>query len=148
MNSVRFLPVFQASHPPTIQTTLDSWAMNSTAGTARERRRFVKTHLVEMDHIFEILLRLVRGDRVASATASQQTTTPTSLTGPLATAVTEGSHYAKSQNHVSLSVLALLRLTHELAEKAGVKSAVVDERVSESESSGSHHFQVYLPSLR
>ena len=107
--------------------------MNSTAGTARERRRFVKTHLVEMDHIFEILLRLVRGDRVASASATQATATTGSLTGPLATAAAEGSHYAKSQNHVSLSVLALLKLTHEMAEKAGVKSSVVDERVSESE---------------
>lgn len=118
----------QAPHPPTIQSTLDSWAMNSTASSARERRRFVKTHLADFNNIFEILLRLVRGDRV-SATAQS---TPTSLNGPLATAIKSDSHYAAHQNHVSLSVLAMLRLTHEYASKAGVKSAAVDERVSES----------------
>jgi len=94
-----------------------------------------------MDHIFEILLRLVRGDRSSSSSnpnsnsnSNQQTiTTPSSLNGPLASAVTEGGFYAKGQNHVSLSVLALLRLTNEMAEKAGVKKGVVDDRVSESE---------------
>jgi hypothetical protein len=84
-----------------------------------------------MDNIFEILLRLTRGDR----TAGTGPATPSSLVGPLATAASPNSHYAAKQNHVSLAVLAMLRLTYELAEKAGVPSTEVNDRVSESESS-------------
>lgn len=81
-----------------------------------------------MDNIFEILLRLTRGDR----TAGTGPATPGSLVGPLATAVSPNSHYAAKQNHVSLAVLAMLRLTYELAEKAGVPPTEVNERISES----------------
>lgn len=143
--------------------------MNSTVGGARERRKFVKTHLLaEPDNLFEILLRLVRGDRAGSSntnnnnnnsgsnsnnntnngvgsSASSLNSSSTgggampiasnTLQGPLAAAVKPNSHYAASQNHISLSVLALLKMTKEMADKAGVKKNVVDDQVADSQSS-------------
>lgn len=82
-----------------------------------------------MDNIFEILLRLTRGERTAN---SAPIVAPANLAGPLATASSPNSPFANKQNHVSLAVLAMLRLTYELAEKAGVPSTEVNDRVSES----------------
>jgi 20S proteasome subunit alpha 6 len=105
--------------------------MNSTVGAARDRRKFKNNHLlINPDNILEILLRLVRGDRSGAAASVPIATS--SLTGPLAAAVAPNNHYAGAQNHVSLAVVAMLKLTKEMADKAGVKSSVVDDRIADS----------------
>ncbi|KAK7692559.1 hypothetical protein QCA50_004189 [Cerrena zonata] len=111
---------------PTIWTVLESWA-----GANTERQRFLRTHMSETDNILEILLRLVRGER---ASVSQNTgVTPPNVSGPLLSALSQGSAHAAQQTHVSLAVLAIFRLAVEFAKKAvgdGGKGEV-EERVGE-----------------
>lgn len=94
--------------PPTIWTVLDGWATNSTAGVVAERQKFLKTHMMEIDNILEILLRLVRGERATPFSQSTPTLSGPSVVGPLLSALTPGSAHASQQTHVSLAVLALL----------------------------------------
>ncbi|KAG8764962.1 hypothetical protein FRC12_007782 [Ceratobasidium sp. 428] len=75
-------------------------------GQPKERRRFVRQHMSNIDHILEILLRLVRGERATASTSGQQT-------------------------HVSLAVLAIFRVATDYGARAGVEKKVVEERVSE-----------------
>ncbi|KAI0071924.1 hypothetical protein K474DRAFT_1679051 [Panus rudis PR-1116 ss-1] len=118
--------------PPTIWTVLEQWATNSNVGTLTERQRFLRTHMSETDNILEILLRLVRGER---ATFSQNTgvLSAPSVSGPLLSALTQGSAHASQQTHVSLAVLAIFRLSVEFAKKANGDQGKgeVEERVGE-----------------
>ncbi|CED82438.1 hypothetical protein [Phaffia rhodozyma] len=98
----------EAPLAPTIHSSLDSWATNSTVGTARERRRFVKLHLVEMDRISDILLRVVNPSTPTSSAASS----------------------AMGQS-VSTAVSAVLKMAVEMAVKAGVPTETVNDRVAE-----------------
>lgn len=99
------------SQAPTIWTVLESWA-----GANTERQRFLRTHMSETDNILEILLRLVRGER---ASVSQNTgVTAPNVSGPLLSALSQGSAHGGQQTHVSLAVLAIFRLAVEYAKKA------------------------------
>ena len=112
---------------PTIWTLLESWASNSNVGQLAERQRFLRTHMVETDNILEILLRLVRGERASyssshssshSSSSSNPVISSSSLSGPLLSALSQGSAHANQQTHVSLAVLAIFRLATEYAKKA------------------------------
>ena len=107
--------------------------MNSPVGTLTERQRFLKTHLTEIDNILEILLRLVRGERATAFSQSTPTISAPSVSGPLLSALTQGSAHGSQQTHVSLAVLAMFRLTQEYAQKAlGDKGkADTEERMGE-----------------
>ena len=96
----------------------------------------------ETDNILEILLRLVRGERASyssshssshSSSSSNPVISSSSLSGPLLSAVSQGSAHANQQTHVSLAVLAIFRLATEYAKKAvGEKGREeVEERVGE-----------------
>ena len=127
---------------PTIWTILDAWALNTNVGTSTERQRFLRTHMSETDNILEILLRLVRGERASyssshssshSSSSSNPVISSSSLSGPLLSALSQGSAHANQQTHVSLAVLAIFRLATEYAKKAvGEKGREeVEERVGE-----------------
>ncbi|KAI9433300.1 hypothetical protein H4582DRAFT_1988316 [Lactarius indigo] len=111
----------QVSDPdpaPTIWTVLDGWAANSPVGLQTERQRFVRTHMAETDHILEILLRLVRGERATPFTQAAPAISAPSVAGPLLAALSPGSAHGPQQTHVSLAVLALWRMTEDYAAKA------------------------------
>ena len=119
---------------PTIQNVLSGWASNSPVGVASERSRFVKTHLSEADNVLEILLRLVRGERATAHTQNGPSISSASFQGPLQAAFDSSSEHASQQTHVSLAVMAFVRLALEFAEKAlgeGKGKEQVDERVGE-----------------
>lgn len=112
---------------------LDGWATNSPAGVLNERQRFLKTHMTETDNILEILLRLVRGERATASYQSTPAISAPSVSGPLLSALSQGSAHGSQQTHVSLAVLALFRMSVEYAKKAlGDKGkGEVEERVGE-----------------
>ena len=120
---------------PTIQTVLEGWSTVSPVGSLTERQRFVKTHLSESENTLEILLRLVRGERATPFSSQATATTNTSgFTGPLQSALNLSTHHASQQTHVSLAVLAIVKMALDLAEKtAGQEKAKADvmERVGE-----------------
>ncbi|KAL1732718.1 hypothetical protein EV714DRAFT_270348 [Schizophyllum commune] len=118
---------------PTIATVLEAWSTGSSVGTLAERQRFLKVHMSDSDNILEILLRLVRGERATNNTQKPDGVAPHNLSGPLLAAHNEHSAHAKEQTHVSLSVIALFRLTLEYARKAVGDRArkEVEERLGE-----------------
>lgn len=103
---------------PTIWTVLDGWAANSPVGLQTERQRFVRTHMAETDHILEVLLRLVRGERATPFTQAAPAISAPSVAGPLLAALSPGSVHGPQQTHVSLAVLALWRMTEDYAARA------------------------------
>ncbi|KAF9569392.1 hypothetical protein CPC08DRAFT_756999 [Agrocybe pediades] len=119
--------------PPTIWTVLEGWVTNSPVGALNERQRFLKTHLTDIDNILEILLRLVRGERATAFSQSSPAISAPSVSGPLLSALGQGSAHSGQQTHVSLAVLAIFRLAEEFAIKAlGDKGKTeVEERVGE-----------------
>ncbi|KAG5651708.1 hypothetical protein H0H81_007713 [Sphagnurus paluster] len=127
------IQVVDPDPPPTIWTILDGWAANSPAGVPNERQRFLKTHMTETDNILEILLRLVRGERATASYQSGPAISAPSISGPLLSALSQGSAHGAQQTHVSLAVLAMFRMAVEYAKKAvGDKGkAEVEERVGE-----------------
>lgn len=99
-----------------------------------ERQRFLKTHMTEPDNVLEILLRLVRGERATAFSQSSSTISAPSITGPLLTAMDQSTAQATQQTHVSLAVVAIVRLATEFAELAfaeGKGKAQVEDRVGE-----------------
>lgn len=112
------------TQPPTMQAILEQWSQASGVGSVRDRRRFIKEHLKDVNNLIEILLRLTRGERSSPVGSS-----PASLQGPLASALRQDSVYASHQTHVSLAVLAMYRLTTEYAVKAGEEVTKVDDKV-------------------
>lgn len=87
--------------------------------------------MTESDNVLEILLRLVRGERATPFPSGQILTRD--ISGPLLSAISPNSAHASQQSHVSLAVLAIIRMTVEYAIKAvGDKGREeVDERVGE-----------------
>ncbi len=80
--------------------------------------------MTETDNILEILLRLVRGER---ATYLQSTAiSAPSVSGPLLSALSQGSAHGAQQTHVSLAVLAIVRLTVEFAKKAAGEEGKIE----------------------
>jgi len=69
---------------------------------------------------------LTRGERNPAAGSSGS-----GSLGPLATAIRSDSPFASHQTHVSLAILAMYRLTTDYAAKAGEKSEVVNEKISD-----------------
>ncbi|KAL5487876.1 PRE5_1 [Sanghuangporus weigelae] len=119
---------------PTIQTVLNSWASNSPVGVATERSRFIKTHMTEANNILEILLRLVRGERATPFSQTSSALSSPSIQGPLLAALDTSSPHAAQQTHVSLAVMAIVRLATQFAEEAigeGKGKEQVEERVGE-----------------
>jgi 20S proteasome subunit alpha 6 len=112
---------------------LDGWAVNSPVGVNSDRQRFLKTHMVDMDNILEILLRLVRGERATPFAPTGPALSVPSVSGPLLSALSQGSAHGSQQTHVSLAVLAMFGMAMEYAKKAlGEKGkAEVEERVGE-----------------
>jgi len=89
--------------------------------------------MIETDNILEILLRLVRGERATPFSQNGQNLSAPSISGPLLSALSQGSAHGAQQTHVSLAVLAMFRMTVEYAKKAvGEKGKKeVEERVGE-----------------
>lgn len=119
---------------PTIQTVLQAWSTNTQVGSPTERQRFLKTHMAESNNVLEILLRLVRGERATPFSQSGNVISASSLTGPLLAAWDTASPHAAQQSHVSLAVMAMVRLAEQFAEQAlgeGKGKAQVDDRVGE-----------------
>ncbi|KAL4241362.1 hypothetical protein ABKN59_000121 [Abortiporus biennis] len=126
------IEVVDPDPPPTIWTVLEAWSNNSNVGVQIERQRFLRTHMTETDNILEILLRLVRGER-ASYTQSTANISPPNVSGPLLSALSQGSAHGAQQTHVSLAVLAIFRLSVEYAKKAlgDAGKDEVEDRVGE-----------------
>jgi 20S proteasome subunit alpha 6 len=74
--------------------------------------------MAETDHILEILLRLVRGERATPFTQTAPAISAPNVAGPLLAALSPGSAHGPQQTHVSLAVLAVWRMTLEYALKA------------------------------
>jgi len=74
--------------------------------------------MTEIDNILEILLRLVRGERATPFSQSTPTISAPSVSGPLLSALNQGSAHGAQQTHVSLAVLAIFRLSSEYASQA------------------------------
>ena len=70
----------------------------------------------ETDNTLEILLRLVRRER-ASVSQNTGVSVP-NVSGPLLSAISQGSAHGAQQTHVSLAVLAIYRLALDNATKA------------------------------
>ena len=99
-----------------------------------ERQRFLKTHMTEPDNVLEILLRLVRGERATAFSQTSSAISAPSITGPLLAAMDPSTAHATQQTHVSLAVVAIVRLATEFAEKVaeeGKGKAQVEDRVGE-----------------
>ncbi|KIK65581.1 hypothetical protein GYMLUDRAFT_70680 [Collybiopsis luxurians FD-317 M1] len=126
------ITVVDPDPPPTIWTVLDGWVQNSPVGVLTERQRFLKTHLSETENILEILLRLVRGERATAFSSSSMISAP-SVSGPLLSALSQGTAHGSQQTHVSLAVLAMYQIGVEYATKASGESGKkeVDERIGE-----------------
>ncbi|EKM59603.1 uncharacterized protein PHACADRAFT_181595 [Phanerochaete carnosa HHB-10118-sp] len=126
------IEVVDPDPPPTIWTVLEAWAVNSNVGVQNERQRFLRTHMTETDNILEVLLRLVRGERASYSQSAPVISAP-SVSGPLLSALSQGSAHAAQQTHVSLAVLAIFRLAVEFAKKAvgDEGKTEVEERVGE-----------------
>ncbi|KAI0347026.1 hypothetical protein BDW22DRAFT_1386908 [Trametopsis cervina] len=119
------IEVVDPDPPPTIWTVLEAWAVNSNIGTQNERQRFLRTHMTETDNILEILLRLVRGERASYSQSTPVISAP-SVSGPLLSALSQGSAHGAQQTHVSLAVLAIFRLAVEFAKKAAKDEGKVE----------------------
>ncbi|KAM0791477.1 hypothetical protein ACM66B_005930 [Microbotryomycetes sp. NB124-2] len=115
--------------PPTIEHTLKSWATSSTVGNFDERKKFVETHMADIDNVVEILLRLTRGDRSGPSYSNAASASQANSVGVLA--ATLSAPYPDSQTQVSLAVLAMFRLSVETAERAGLDKKEVHKQVSE-----------------
>jgi 20S proteasome subunit alpha 6 len=89
--------------------------------------------MTDTENILEILLRLVRGERATAFSQSGPALTTPSVSGPLLSALSQGSAHGSQQTHVSLAVLAMFRMLMEYAKKAvGEKGKEeVEERVGE-----------------
>ena len=74
--------------------------------------------MTETDNILEILLRLVRGERATPFSQSTPAISAPSVSGPLLSALSQGSAHGAQQTHVSLAVLAMFRLSVDYAKKA------------------------------
>lgn len=127
------IQVVDPDPPPTIWTVLEGWSQNSPVGALNERQRFLKTHMTETDNVLEILLRLVRGERATPFSQSTPTITAPSVSGPLLSALAQGSAHGSQQTHVSLAVLAIFRMATDYAVKvSGDKGKTeVDDRIGE-----------------
>ncbi|KAF8631219.1 hypothetical protein AX15_002550 [Amanita polypyramis BW_CC] len=127
------IQVVDPDPPPTIWTVLEGWSQNSPVGALNERQRFLKTHMTETDNILEILLRLVRGERATPFSQSTPAITAPSVSGPLLSALAQGSAHGSQQTHVSLAVLAIFRMAAEYAVRvSGDKGKTeVEERMGE-----------------
>ena len=79
-------------------------------------------------------VRLVRGERASYSQTAPVISAP-SVSGPLLSALSQGSAHGAQQTHVSLAVLAMFRLAVEYAKKAvgdpEKGRAEVEERVGE-----------------
>ncbi|KAI0092570.1 hypothetical protein BDY19DRAFT_925029 [Irpex rosettiformis] len=126
------IEVMDADPPPTIWTVLEAWAVNSSVGQQTERQRFLRTHMTETDNILEILLRLVRGERASYSQSTPVISAP-SVSGPLLSALSQGSAHGAQQTHVSLAVLAIFRVAVEFAKKVDEEKGKteVEARVGE-----------------
>lgn len=122
------LEIMDPDAPPTLASILDSWKSGTSSGSAADRAEFTTSLLASPNELLEILLRLTRGDRNPVASIG---TGPSSAYGPLATAIRSDSPYASHQTHVSLAILAMYRLTTDYAEQAGVKTAVLNEKIAD-----------------
>ncbi|WVQ77134.1 hypothetical protein IAR50_006817 [Cryptococcus sp. DSM 104548] len=120
------LEVMDPDPAPTLPGILDGWASNCTLGTPSSRRAFTSFLSSSPDELLEILLRLGRGDRNPTLGSSSSPSF-----GPLATLIRPDSPFANHQTHVSLAILAMYRLTTDMAEKAGEKKDVVEEKVGD-----------------
>ncbi|CAE6458884.1 unnamed protein product [Rhizoctonia solani] len=96
---------------PTITTLMDAWCGHTMVGQPKERRRFVRQHMSNIDHVLEILLRLVRGERATAGGGQHER--------------------GQQQTHVSLAVLAIFRVATDYGARAGIEREVIEERVSE-----------------
>lgn len=87
--------------------------------------------MANFDHIVEILLRLVRGERATPNQPNFLYGQSQVLSSPLASALAPGSPHASQQTHVSLAVLSMFRMAVEYGGQAGVEKEVIEGRVGD-----------------
>lgn len=90
--------------------------------------------MTDSNNVLEILLRLVRGERATPFSQNGSVISSSSLAGPLLAAWDPTSPHNAQQSHVSLAVMAMVRLAEQFAEQAlgeGKGKAQVDDRVGE-----------------
>lgn len=89
----------------------------------------------ERNNMLEIFLRLVRGERATPGSFSAANTSSNlHLSGPLLTALSPSSPHAAQQTHLTLAVVAMVRMAEAFAERSMAKDRAqqeVDERVGE-----------------
>lgn len=89
----------------------------------------------ESDNMLEILLRLVRGERATPISFSNTTTSSNlHLSGPLLTALSPNSPHASQQTHLTLAIVAMVRMAESFAGRAMPSDEgkrEVEERVGE-----------------
>ncbi|KAF8520061.1 hypothetical protein JB92DRAFT_2896025 [Gautieria morchelliformis] len=129
------IEVVDPDPPPTIHTVLENWSSSSLVGLDAERQRFVKTHMCESGNMLEILLRLVRGERATPISFSNTTSSSNlHLSGPLLTALSPNSPHASQQTHLTLAIVAMVRMAESFAERvmpSDEGKREVEERVGE-----------------
>ncbi|KAF8528912.1 hypothetical protein BU17DRAFT_60665 [Hysterangium stoloniferum] len=126
------IEVVDPDPPPTIHTVLENWTSSSMVGLEAERQRFVKTHMSESDNLLEILLRLVRGERATPLPFSNVSSSSNlHLTGPLLTALSPGSTHASQQTHLTLAIVAMVRMAESFAERVIPSSEDARQEVNE-----------------
>ena len=90
--------------------------------------------MTDSNNVLEVLLRLVRGERATPFSQNGSVSSTSSLSGPLLAAWDPASPHAAQQSHVSLAVIALVRLAEQFAEQVageGKGKTQVDDRVGE-----------------
>lgn len=89
----------------------------------------------ESDNMLEILLRLVRGERATPISFSNAASSSNlHLSGPLLTALSPNSPHASQQTHLTLAIVAMVRMAETFADRAMSSDEgkrEVDERVGE-----------------
>ena len=117
------ISVVDPDPPPTVEDVLEDWSLKSFVGNLGERSRFLEEYrLPSSSGIADLICKLIRGDR------ANPTPNVRELGLPLQQAM-EGTRF--HQNHLTLSILALVRLVSEFADLAGVGKEVVDAKIQE-----------------
>jgi 20S proteasome subunit alpha 6 len=74
--------------------------------------------MTETDNILEILLCLVHRECATPFSQSTPSISAPSVSGPLLSALSQGSAHGSQQTHISLAILAMFHMTVEYARKA------------------------------
>jgi len=112
--------------PPTFGLVLENWlsAANARLGFDEARYRFISTHFKDINNMFEVLLRLIRGVNAYHYAANAS---PAFMVAVEAAAPA----HPEQQTPISLATFQLFKLGIDAAKEAGMPQEAVEKKVGE-----------------